>query len=71
MARSYSGCEVLEQDFLAMELPGSCFDGIFANASLFHVPSQELLRVLTGHCGTLRPEASFLLEPERETTKKA
>src|SRR5271165_544292 len=48
MARSYSGCDVLQQDFLAMELPESRFDGIFANASLFHVPSQELLRVLTG-----------------------
>jgi SAM-dependent methyltransferase len=46
MARSYSGCEVLHQDFLAMELPESRFDGVFANASLFHVPSQELPRVL-------------------------
>jgi len=36
MARSYSGCEVLQQDFLAMALPESRFDGIFANASLFH-----------------------------------
>ena len=41
MARSYSGCEVLHQDFLAMELPKGRFDGVFANASLFHVPSQE------------------------------
>src|SRR6202521_1045394 len=40
MARSYSECEVLHQDFLAMELPERRFDGIFANASLFHVPSQ-------------------------------
>src|SRR6516165_7668776 len=46
MARSYSECEVLQQDFLAMKLPESRFDGIFANASLFHVPSQELPRVL-------------------------
>ena len=46
MARSYSQCEVLQQDFLAMKLPESRFDGIFANASLFHVPSQELPRVL-------------------------
>src|ERR1700730_7006200 len=43
--RSYSECEVLQQDFLAMELPKSRFDGIFANGSLFHVPSQELPRV--------------------------
>src|SRR6202022_2175315 len=46
MARSHSQCEVLYQDFLAMQLPESQFDGIFANASLFHVPSQELQRVL-------------------------
>jgi len=46
MARSYSGCEVLHQDFLKIELPESHFDGVFANASLFHVPSQELPRVL-------------------------
>jgi len=46
MARSYSGCKILHQDFLAMELPESHFDGVFANASLFHVPSQELPRIL-------------------------
>ncbi len=46
MARAYSGCEVLHQDFLALQLPANRFDGIFANASLFHVPSQELPRVL-------------------------
>ena len=46
MARSYSGCEVWQQDFLKLNLPAECFDGIFANASLFHVPSQELPRVL-------------------------
>jgi SAM-dependent methyltransferase len=55
MARSYSECEVLQQDFLAMELPESRFDGIFANASLFHVPSQELPRVLVELSETLRP----------------
>ena len=46
MARSHSQCEVFHQDFLAMQLPESRFDGVFANASLFHVPSQELPRVL-------------------------
>ena len=30
MARSHSQCEVLHQDFLAMQLPESRFDGIFA-----------------------------------------
>jgi SAM-dependent methyltransferase len=46
MARAHTGCEVLHQDFLALQLPKGLFDGIFANASLFHVPSQELPRVL-------------------------
>ena len=45
MARA-TGCEVLHQSFLALALPGASFDGIFANASLFHVPTQELPRVL-------------------------
>src|SRR5688572_26466571 len=39
MAREASGCEVLEQNFLALALPPARFDGVFANASLFHVPS--------------------------------
>ena len=45
-ARAFSGCDVLEQDFLHLALPAARFDGIFANASLFHVPAQELPRVL-------------------------
>lgn len=46
LARRISGCEVWQQDFLHMDLPEDRFDGIFANAALFHVPSQELHRVL-------------------------
>lgn len=46
MAREASACEVWHQDFLALDLPAASFDGIYANASLFHVPSQELPRVL-------------------------
>jgi SAM-dependent methyltransferase len=46
MARTVSGCEVLRQSFLALDLPEGRFDGIFANASLFHVPTAELPRVL-------------------------
>ena len=54
MARTNSGCEVLHQDFLVMDLPQSHFDGVFANASLFHVPSQELPRVLLELFTTLK-----------------
>ena len=46
MARAHTGCEVLHQDFLALALPPARFDGIFANASLFHVPRAELARVI-------------------------
>lgn len=56
MARSYSACEVWQQDFLQLELPDAYFDGVFANASLFHVPTQELPRVLQQLYATLKPE---------------
>jgi SAM-dependent methyltransferase len=55
MARAYSGCEVLEQDFLGLDLGVETFDGIFANASLFHVPCVELARVLGELAAALRP----------------
>ncbi len=55
MAREASGCEVLEQNFLALALPPARFDGVFANASLFHVPSQELPRVLGELRAALKP----------------
>lgn len=55
MAREHSGCEVWEQDFLALRLPAAHFDGIFANASLFHVPRQELPRVLGELHAALKP----------------
>lgn len=55
MARDYSGCEVWVQDFLKLELPPARFDGIFANASLFHVPPKELSRVLKELGAALKP----------------
>jgi SAM-dependent methyltransferase len=55
MAIRNSGCDVLHQIFLAMRLPTGRFDGVFANASLFHVPSQELPRVLADLAETLKP----------------
>ncbi|WP_311971977.1 class I SAM-dependent methyltransferase [Pseudomonas baltica] len=55
MARADSGCEVWHQDFLQLDLPEARFDGIFANASLFHVPAQELPRVLRQLHATLKP----------------
>ncbi len=55
MARTHSGCAVWQQDFLGLELPKEHFDGVFANATLFHVPSQELPRVLLQLHGALKP----------------
>ena len=56
MARSYSGCDVWLQDLIDLDLPTSHFDGVFANASLFHAPSQELPRILRALHATLKPE---------------
>lgn len=55
LARKNSGCQVLEQNFLSLDLPKAHFDGIFANAVLFHVPSQALPRVLMELNLTLKP----------------
>jgi SAM-dependent methyltransferase len=55
MARAYSGCDVWRQDFLRLDLPAGRFDGVFANAALFHVPGSELPRVLRQLRATLKP----------------
>ncbi|MAA79077.1 MAG: SAM-dependent methyltransferase [Deltaproteobacteria bacterium] len=46
MARDFSGCEVLHQNFIALDLPQKSFHGIFANASLFHIHRSRLLETL-------------------------
>jgi len=55
MARRYSGCDVWQQDFLALDLPPERFDGVYANASLFHVPSRRVAEVLQALRQTLKP----------------
>ncbi len=55
MAEADTGCEVWHQDFLKLDLPSATFDGVFANASLFHIPTQELPRVLRQLQATLKP----------------
>jgi len=54
MARNLTGCPILLMDFLELSLESKSFDGIFANASLFHVPASELLRVLQDLHAALR-----------------
>lgn len=65
MAREHSGCEVWEQDFLALNLSAGLFDGIFANASLFHVPRQELPRVLGELRAALKPDGALFASNPR------
>jgi SAM-dependent methyltransferase len=55
MARGYSGCEVWQQEFLHLDLPVARFDGIYANASLFHVPRAMLPQVLLELHAALKP----------------
>jgi SAM-dependent methyltransferase len=65
MARQYTGCRILLQTFLNLDLTGYSFDGIFANAALFHVPSQELPRVLDDLHTALRPGGILFLSNPR------
>ena len=60
LAREWSGCEVWQQDFLALDLPANHFDGVFANASLFHVPSRDIDGVLASLYRALQPEGVLL-----------
>ena len=65
MARRHTGCQILHQRFLSLELERQAFDGIFANASLFHVPSQELPRVLNDLHTALKPDGILFLSNPR------
>lgn len=65
MAQLHSGCTVLHQQFLSLDLAEASFDGIFANASLFHVPGQELPGVLKSCCAALRPGGILFMSNPR------
>ena len=54
MARENSGCEVWHQDFCRLKLPEAHFHGVFANASLFHIPRKFLQKVLTELAASLQ-----------------
>jgi len=70
MARAATGCQVLHQNFLTLSLPGEYFHGVFANASLFHVPTQELSRVLGEIRTSLRPRGVlFSSNPRGDDTE--
>jgi len=65
MARVHSGCEVWNQDFLKLSLPDEFLDGVFANATIFHVPRQELPRVLGELYAALKPKGIFFASNPR------
>ncbi|HEX2256635.1 MAG TPA: class I SAM-dependent methyltransferase [Afifellaceae bacterium] len=54
-ARRLSRCPVWQQDLFALDLPEGRFDGVFANASLFHVPPRRLPDVLVNLAHALKP----------------
>jgi SAM-dependent methyltransferase len=60
MARARSGCAVLQQDFLQLDLPAGAFDGVFANAALFHVPAASLPTTLSALHGCLKPRGVLM-----------
>jgi len=60
MARAHSGCDVIVQNLLALDLPRDRFDGVFANAVLQHVPTAALPRVLMALHDTLKPGGVLL-----------
>ena len=64
MAQQVSSCPVLHQSFLNLDLAQASFHGIFANASLFHVPSQEVAGVLAKlHCALREGGILFTSNP--------
>jgi SAM-dependent methyltransferase len=65
MARAVSGCEVWQQDMLAMTLPSASFDGVFAHAVLFHVPSRAVTGVLDQLRTALKPGGALLASNPR------
>ncbi|MEE9385966.1 MAG: class I SAM-dependent methyltransferase [Nannocystaceae bacterium] len=55
LARKHSGCEVWHQNLLTLDLPTARFHAVFANATLFHVPTRALPQVLDALWATLLP----------------
>ncbi len=65
MAREMTKQPVLQQTFNNLELEENSFDGVFANASMFHVPSENLHKVLTDLHRALRPNGVLFMSNPR------
>jgi len=70
MARAKSGCEVWHQSFLDLDLPQTVFDGIFANASMFHIPAQALPGALGKLHAALKPDGVLFSSNPRGPNKE-
>lgn len=60
-----TGCEVWQQTFLDLDLPECYFDGVFANASLLHVPQTSMESVLQNLWQSLVEEGVIVLSMAR------
>jgi len=68
--RSLSGSLSHQRGVLESVIPAGHFDGIFANASLFHVPCQELPRVLSELHAALKPDGVLFSSNPRENNEE-
>ena len=70
LARAKADCPVLHQNFLDLDLPPACFNGIFANAALFHVPRSQIARVLADLAAALKPRGVLFCSNPRGTNEE-
>jgi len=65
MAQQYSNCPTLHQNFSNIDLSAYQFNGVFANASLFHVPKIKLPNVLRKIHDSLSPDGILFMSNPR------
>ncbi|MCY4045362.1 MAG: class I SAM-dependent methyltransferase [Cellvibrionales bacterium] len=65
MAKKHSGCPVINARFASLHLAYESVDGIFANASLFHLPSNYYQEFLARCANWLRPGGALMMSLPR------
>ena len=70
LARSNTGCSIIEADFCSFDFSTLEFDAVILVGALVHVPYHELLIILKGICGCLRPEGLALITLKEGVGKK-
>ena len=71
LARQHAGVAVWVQDFTEPDLPANRFDGVFANASLFHVPKDRIEAVLRALRACLVPSGVLFSSMPRGNDEEA